>query len=167
MRTTAFKLWLVAASVVGCSSSFETTDLKARVAALEAQNAALQEQVDYVALQLSQVSNSFKILESQYSDLRFIYGDDVPEIQAQLNILQLQVAVLNGYKAIVAFEDPCGDGPGYDEFLLRLSDGSVVAYFEQGNERFLTKLLPEVRYQTTDRQSCRFSVDIAGNLKYN
>ena len=155
---------LAAVTVVGCSRPQDTESLTRRVEALEAQNAALQGQIDYIGLQLSQVQTSFKVLEAKYADLKLVYGEDVPELQSELNILQLQIAVLQGYKAIVSFEDPCGDGPGYDEILLRTSDGTVVAYFESGNDRFLTKLEPDTQYRTTDKQNCKFMVDAAGNL---
>lgn len=54
--------------------------------------------------------------------------------------------------------DPCGDGPGFDEVILRLGVDQLVAYFEQGGDRFLSILTPG-NYSTTDSQSCPFTVN--------
>lgn len=61
--------------------------------------------------------------------------------------------------------DPCGDGNGPDEVLLKLNNGTVLVYFEDGGRRFLSILQPG-SYQTTDRQRCRFSIDASGNITY-
>lgn len=61
--------------------------------------------------------------------------------------------------AITSIIDPCGDMPGqFDEILLRLADNTLIAYFEDGNRRFLGSLGPG-SYITTDRQQCRFTVN--------
>lgn len=58
--------------------------------------------------------------------------------------------------------DPCGDDPGeFDEVLLRLSNGQLIAHFSHGNLQFLT-VLTSGSYQTTDKQKCNFSVDSDG-----
>jgi len=55
--------------------------------------------------------------------------------------------------------DPCGDYSNhFDEVLLVMSDGSIVAYFDSGNKRFLT-ILQDGIYRTTDKQSCRFEIE--------
>lgn len=61
--------------------------------------------------------------------------------------------------------DPCGDGPGYDEVLLRLANGNLVAHFFSGNFQFLTTLSPGA-YVTTDQQACQFSVDAGGQVSW-
>lgn len=54
--------------------------------------------------------------------------------------------------------DPCGDNPNqFDEIILKLHDGSFVAYFENGSNRFLSTI-GNGNYQTTDAQSCQFSI---------
>jgi len=58
---------------------------------------------------------------------------------------------------IVRFIDPCGAHTGFDEVILQMSSGELVAYFEDGGKRFLTILDPGV-YQTTDAQKCIFKV---------
>jgi hypothetical protein len=76
----------------------------------------------------------------------------------------VQLATLSGYLHITALLDPCSDYAGYDEVLMRLSTGQVIAYFESGGKRHLTVLLPNTTYQTTDAQNCVFSLDNNGNL---
>lgn len=53
--------------------------------------------------------------------------------------------------------DPCGAEAPFDEVLLRLADGSLVAFFQQGNNRFLANI-PPGDYVTTDGTNCRFTV---------
>jgi len=65
----------------------------------------------------------------------------------------------DGIDAIVEFIDPCGDNPGhFDEVVLKLSTGELLAYFESGSHRFLS-LIRNGNYRTTDVQNCAFSVN--------
>jgi hypothetical protein len=50
--------------------------------------------------------------------------------------------------------DPCGDGPGVDEVLLILGDGTILAwYLDLG-----LAILEPGNYITTDSQGCSFEV---------
>jgi hypothetical protein len=54
--------------------------------------------------------------------------------------------------------NPCGDYPGhFDEVLLKMSNGEILAHFSHGNLQFLT-LLTDGNYVTTDKQACNFNV---------
>jgi len=53
--------------------------------------------------------------------------------------------------------DPCGDGPGFDEIILKLANGQLLAHFSSGGLQFLS-LIPDGNYVTTDQQACQFSV---------
>ncbi len=64
---------------------------------------------------------------------------------------------LAGSSAVLSIVDPCGDGPGYDEVLLVLADGTILAYFESGDYRHLA-VIGQGNYRTTDEQACAFSV---------
>lgn len=65
----------------------------------------------------------------------------------------------NGVDSIAQLIDPCGDNPGqFDEVLIRLSTGQLLAYFESGGNRFLS-LIGNGNYRTTDSQSCHFTVN--------
>jgi hypothetical protein len=61
-------------------------------------------------------------------------------------------------KTIVDLKDPCGDGLGYDEILMKTQDGKFVAYFEDGGKRFLS-VLENGNYRTTDQSKCYFTVN--------
>lgn len=70
---------------------------------------------------------------------------------------------LDGTSDIIATIDPCGDFPGnYDEIIISTSSG-LLSYFEDGTRRFLAKLVPGT-YITTDKQACRFTVDVNNNV---
>lgn len=58
---------------------------------------------------------------------------------------------------IVGIVDLCGDGPGFDEVLLRLSNGMLLAHFSSGSLQFLSSIGPG-SYVTTDGQACYFTV---------
>jgi hypothetical protein len=54
--------------------------------------------------------------------------------------------------------DPCGTTPNtYNEVLLRLENGTLVGYFEDGGARFLATISPGY-YETTDKSKCKFTV---------
>lgn len=53
--------------------------------------------------------------------------------------------------------NPCGDAPGYDEVLLRLANGQLIAHYSSGNRQFLTVLAPGT-FRTTDGTNCTFTV---------
>lgn len=103
------------------------------------------------------------------ADLRASLGAEIEAANAGLegaqstaNILAAQIATLEANVQIAEIVDPCGDGPGYDEVVLRTSAG-FMAYFETGSKRFLA-LLPPGNYQTTDQQACSFSISAQGEL---
>ncbi len=65
----------------------------------------------------------------------------------------------DGVNGILEVIDPCGDFPGAkDEILLRLYDGTLVAFYMENHRRFLT-IVTTGNYRTSDGQECRFSVD--------
>lgn len=65
--------------------------------------------------------------------------------------------------------NPCGDAPSvYDEVLIKLSNGTLIASFSQNangqNTRFA--ILPAGTYITTDGDNCTFSVNSNGDITY-
>lgn len=64
---------------------------------------------------------------------------------------------------LIEIVDPCGDNRVHDEVILKLTnaDGSTsyVAYFQQGNKRFLTELQEGIRYSTTDGACCNLVIE--------
>lgn len=57
--------------------------------------------------------------------------------------------------------DPCGDGPGYDEVLLVLANGTLLAHYADGVKQFLSVIGPGT-YTTTDGTGCVFTVSPSG-----
>lgn len=89
----------------------------------------------------------------------------IASLQGQVNSNVSQLIVLQNQNNVVEYLDPCGDYVNqYDELILKTSSGDYIAYFEQGGKRFLTKLLRNTQYQTTDNQGCLFKIDTNGNL---
>lgn len=61
--------------------------------------------------------------------------------------------------------DPCGDFPNHaDEIIIKMYNGDLVVYFQDGGRRFLTVLEPG-NYRTTDRQKCRFTITEDGEYE--
>lgn len=74
-----------------------------------------------------------------------------------------------GTYQIISIIDPCGDASGiYDEVLLKLANGTIIASFSDNangnNTRF--SLIPAGSYVTTDGSNCHFSVDGSGNVSW-
>ena len=105
-------------------------------------------------LQSSQEEQNLQIAASQ-TTLRQLAAD-VEKAQSQLQQALTQLAQLQLNVQVTAIVDPCGDGPGFDEVLLKTSAG-LIAYFETGGNRHLS-ILGNGTYQTTDAQSCIFTV---------
>jgi hypothetical protein len=70
----------------------------------------------------------------------------------------------NGISPVLETIDPCGNGTGFDEVIIKTSSG-FIAYFEDGSKRFLAKL-DVGSYRTTDQQACRFSVNVDGSITW-
>lgn len=63
----------------------------------------------------------------------------------------------DGISGVISRIDPCGKETTLDEVLLKMTDGTLLAYFQQGNKRFLAELGPG-NYVTTDGTNCNFTV---------
>lgn len=58
---------------------------------------------------------------------------------------------------IHSFVDPCGNGPGFDEIVIKTVGGQFIALGKQGNNFFL-QLLSNGNYTTRDQQSCNYTI---------
>lgn len=58
---------------------------------------------------------------------------------------------------IIEVIDPCGPSGTYDEVLLRLENGQLLAHYASSQYQFLT-LIGTGNYVTTDTQVCHFTV---------
>lgn len=138
------------------SPADDDSKLEDRVTALEQQMIDLE----------TSISNLINYIELVITDNE----NDINNVQNQIDLLVVQLAALQTNLSITEIIDPCGDGVGYDEVVLRLSDGSLIAYMEVGQgqgiqKRFLAVLTPG-NYITTDQQACVFTVDSNGDLSY-
>lgn len=91
---------------------------------------------------------------------------DIDEMPSTLTVCNGADAPVSDF-TVTEVLDPCGPQGSYDEVLLRMQNGQVIASFSQTaaglNTRF-TILLPNTPYQTTDGTGCNFQVDEDGNL---
>jgi hypothetical protein len=103
---------------------------------------------------LDTLYNSLDTLNTQVGDIN-INQDNLTQI---VNTTVQSVATLETNTTVKRTIDPCGDNPNqFDEILLELSDGTIIAYFESGSNRYLTTLT-DGSYRTTDSQACNFSI---------
>lgn len=58
---------------------------------------------------------------------------------------------------VVSLVDPCGPQGSYDEVLMRLGNGQLMAHYANGSQQFLTIVGPG-SYVTTDGTSCFFTI---------
>lgn len=72
--------------------------------------------------------------------------------------------LLPGAYTIAEIFDPCSDGPGYDEVLLVLQNGQILAHYSGGGNLQFLSLIGPGNYRTTDQQSCNFTVTTAGEI---
>lgn len=154
-----FTCLLIAVGLVGCGYNNAYKDIHDLQAAQDDTAARL------AALEMEQMrlESEFQLAEARFQE----FGGDVEELELQLQLTMVQLAALSGETRVVGLLDPCGDATGqFDEVLLKLSDGRVMAYFEDGGKRFLSVLSVGTLYETTDSQRCRFKVSGTGALLY-
>lgn len=101
-------------------------------------------------------------------------SNDYPAGGALIECPDSKAIVTNGANGSNTFDiaeivDPCGTTPGfYNEVLLKLTDGKVVALFVDNVSGYNPRLaiIPAGNYMTTDGTSCNFSVDTGGNVSW-
>jgi hypothetical protein len=54
--------------------------------------------------------------------------------------------------------DPCGETPGFNEVLLRLANGMLLAHYSHGSRQFLTVITPGTYTTTQGSPECTFTV---------
>jgi prefoldin subunit 5 len=114
---------------------------------LEERDSYLKNQIDNLVLDVNELYSLIDNLETNQDSL-----------EQSISLFNARITELETNDSIVEFIDPCGDNPNqFDEVLMVTSGGNYIAYFQQGNRRFLT-VLPNGNYMTTDRQECRFSI---------
>lgn len=162
------------ARVAALESGF--TDLTISAAALSAQATLQEAQIGALQAQLAndevQGTDAYNALLAQITALQGQQAqtlDTIASIQNAANETQAEltdlVEGLDGETRVTKLIDPCGDAPNiYDEVMMVMNNGKVVAYFEDGSDRHLSVLVPDAAYETTDGSHCRFSVNAMGQL---
>ena len=123
---------------------------------------------ELIMINESSIDDGFAELDAVVDDLQ----DQINDLMAadtlqDADILLLQNAISDledaAEQGVAEVIDPCGDYVGhFDEVILKLHDGTFIAYFQDGGRRFLG-ILGDGNYRTTDRQQCRFSI-VGGEL---
>lgn len=124
------------------------------------QDAARAAEMHNMQVSLNSLISSAELLEAKYGN----FNDAITAIEGQISIQQMQLASLSTGLRVIDIVDPCGNGPGFDEVLVRMSNGDLIAYFEDGGNRFLTILERDKYYRTTDTQHCNFRVTESGSV---
>jgi len=104
-------------------------------------------------LELTSIIETLNVLSQTVNVTQLQLAD----LQADADLVVAEVAVLSGYHNIAEIVDPCGDGPGYDEVVLKTSQDEFLAYFQKGSRRHLAVLV-DGNYETTDEQRCEFTI---------
>lgn len=144
-------------------------------ALMETNDKSLQDEIDALQLQVNNQYSSLTLsmvnltnqLTSTQSQVNTLQGN-VNSLSSSYTTLNATVNTLNSQlaNAVTMIIDVCGDAPNqYDEVILKTRNGDYLAYFEQGNKRFLAKL-GVGSYTTTDNTNCNFTITSSGNLVY-
>lgn len=141
-------------------------------AQLTAGDAALAAQITALTSQYNLVNTNLAVLQAQVNANQAAMlaaaaglsmqinsvSSQISSINGQLTLIQGQLVSLNTQDSVIDFLDCGGDGPGFDEIIMRTKSGKLVAYFESGSTRFLSSITPG-SYRTTDASSCNFTVN--------
>lgn len=84
----------------------------------------------------------------------------IETLQGQTTSLLAKQASLELEDRVVGIFDPCPtvSSTKFKESFFEMSSGKLVAYFEDGNKRFLTVLKTGTSYRTTDSRACLFTL---------
>lgn len=130
-----------------------------KIAALSLQNEGLIHSITDLSQELEIIQDNVEDNSADITSLTAL----IAGLQTQVNTNIVSIAALDSTttSSITQIIDPCGNGAGYDEVILKTRNGQYLAYFENGSQRYLTKL--EIgSYITTDGTGCRFSLTASG-----
>jgi archaellum component FlaC len=133
-----------------------TSELYSLQIQLNEANVAASEFEDKVGDNFNELADEITLINTKITTV----NGQINLLSAQIDALVLDIAALQGY-AITEIYDPCGQQGTYDEVILRTGNNELLAYFENGSNRYLAKL-PVGTYRTTDGTHCFFSVTTGG-----
>jgi hypothetical protein len=129
---------------------------------LEEEVKELNEKVTLNINEMETIINEIELLSVNQADNQSLINSLLSVtnmLQNQINESVVRIVELESQDSVVDLYDPCDDAPNkYDEVLLRMKSGKLIAYFEQGNKRFLTEL-SSGNYATTDGTNCFFTIE--------
>jgi len=119
----------------------------------------LEKQVDDLR---SELESEVARIESQNLDLYLNLKKRIRRLsrksRKQLRQIRQLSDIVDDFKDnFITVIDPCGDSQGFDEVLLKLYDGSILAFFDN-SDGFIAEL-QDGNYTTTDGTNCNFSID--------
>lgn len=65
--------------------------------------------------------------------------------------------------SVVEVINPCGPQATFDEVILKLANGQIMAHFASGSKQFLALIGPG-DYTTTDSTHCHFTITNTGDI---
>lgn len=141
-----------------CDDSRDSADLllSSRLSQVEASRNSLISQV-----------NMLEVLINHLQDEDVMFADLSEDLQDEIEDLEVEMAVLQGYDHIVSIVDPCGDHvTKVDEIFLRLSTGYLIASYSDNANGLNTRFarLTDGTYGTTDGTGCTFTVSGGGTI---
>lgn len=178
------QIGLNSAYIVSLQSSFDSQiiaynaelgQIQADIAALKVTDANSSEAMSDLQSQLDQVNTNIQSYVGQgYAAYNDIMGriNNLSSANTTLNssvtTLQTQMVQLQSGVRVTDVVDPCPSvvSTGFKEYFFKLSDGKYIAYFEQNGNRFLTELLVNTAYQTTDSRHCNFTLNAQGQITH-
>lgn len=134
--------------------------VKDRVETLEEQINALDEKASANIESMNNLSITLGQVELEAESEQNSILAMIETLQEQTTELLAKQAALELENRVVGIYDPCPSvsSNSFKESLFLMSSGQYVAYFENGNKRFLTVLKPNTNYRTTDDRACVFSL---------
>lgn len=140
----------------------EINNLSSHIINISSELLNLQSQIDVNTNEILDLQSELNSLNANQTLLQ----NQINSVQANVTTLMIQILNVTNSTNVTSIVDPCGNGPGFDEVLLKMSDGKYVAYFQHGNNRMLTVLQNNSSYQTTDEQICNFSLNSNGVISW-
>lgn len=141
----------------------ELTSLKSMVELLISESADYTKSLSSLTNLLLQLQNDSSASAIMLTDLRAEIqqvAENVDRQQAIINDMVGDITELQSQDTILEYILPCDERLGiYDEAIMRTKSGKLIAYFENGGDRFLT-ILTAGAYRTSDtKPQCQFTVD--------
>lgn len=132
--------------------SYKLSMLQRKVGALERGQRHMTRLISWIAARLSNLENEVEELSSSVEELSDELYEAIEELEDSIETIEADIDSINGVAEIV---DPCGDGRGFDEVLLVMDSGAIIAWYKNLG----LVVLDDGYYRTTDKQRCRFQIE--------